>query len=124
MLLHALGVMRRIELLLAQHRVPQGRTVVVASLHAALLLLKEVGSVNARGYLELTREGLIVAMSLDLDASSLSVIGIDFGGYLCDFVVRYKNIGTRQITQGVHGACGPRVYSRFLHHRIPPGLLG
>ncbi|MFN9046546.1 MAG: hypothetical protein ACK5YC_00320, partial [Planctomyces sp.] len=42
------------------------------------LLLKEVGSVNARGYLELTREGLVVAMSLDLDASSLSVIGIDF----------------------------------------------
>ncbi|MFM8726313.1 MAG: hypothetical protein ACKON9_14450, partial [Planctomycetaceae bacterium] len=42
------------------------------------LLLKDVGAVNARGYLELTREGLVVAMSLDLDASSLSTIGIDF----------------------------------------------
>ena len=31
------------------------------------------------------------------------IIRMDFGGYLCDFVVRYKDIGARQITQGVHG---------------------
>jgi hypothetical protein len=48
-----------------------------------------------------------VDQTRDRDASASiyqqCVIGIDFGGYLCDFVVRYKNIGTRQITQGVHG---------------------
>jgi hypothetical protein len=42
------------------------------------MLLKGVASVTARGYLELTSKGLIVAMSLDLDTPSLRAIGIDF----------------------------------------------
>lgn len=41
-------------------------------------MLKDVGGVTARGYLELTRSGLIVAMSLDLDVPALRTIGIDF----------------------------------------------
>jgi hypothetical protein len=42
------------------------------------LILNGVGSVTARGYLEITRKGLIVAMALDLDVPALSEIGIDF----------------------------------------------
>ncbi|MEN9556606.1 MAG: hypothetical protein RLZZ232_2892, partial [Planctomycetota bacterium] len=41
------------------------------------LILKDIGQVNARGYLEFTSAGLVVAMSLDLDAPALKTIGID-----------------------------------------------
>ncbi|MGV2332782.1 MAG UNVERIFIED_CONTAM: hypothetical protein LVR18_01090 [Planctomycetaceae bacterium] len=41
------------------------------------LLLKELGQVNARGYLQITSAGLVTAMSLDLDAPFLKNLGID-----------------------------------------------
>ena len=41
------------------------------------LLLKDLGQVNARGYLEITSAGLVAAMSLDLDAPFLATLGID-----------------------------------------------
>ncbi|MFN5977050.1 MAG: hypothetical protein ACK48U_21595, partial [Planctomyces sp.] len=41
------------------------------------LLLKNLGQVNARGYLQITSAGLVTAMSLDLDAPFLKNLGID-----------------------------------------------
>ncbi|MFM8477800.1 MAG: hypothetical protein ACKOEO_18610, partial [Planctomycetaceae bacterium] len=42
------------------------------------LLMKDLGQVNARGYLEITEAGLITALTLDLDAPFLQPLGIDF----------------------------------------------
>ncbi|MFM7057153.1 MAG: hypothetical protein ACKO2P_09565, partial [Planctomycetota bacterium] len=42
------------------------------------LLMKDLGQINARGYLEITEAGLITALSLDLDAPFLQPLGIDF----------------------------------------------
>ncbi|MFN9289350.1 MAG: hypothetical protein ACK6EB_14855, partial [Planctomyces sp.] len=42
--------------------------------------LADIGKVTARGYLEITSAGMVVALSLDLDASILRAIGVDISG--------------------------------------------
>jgi hypothetical protein len=42
--------------------------------------LADIGKVTARGYLEITSAGMVVALSLDLDASILRSIGVDISG--------------------------------------------
>jgi hypothetical protein len=44
------------------------------------LLLKDIGKATARGYFELTKQGIVVAMDMELDVPALRAIGITMTG--------------------------------------------